>query len=950
LVVLGALWRAASAGAFTENQLLTGRLDPTLDYRTLTTAHFRLHYPKELSEVAGRIGETAEASYRKVSRTLGVDFVDPTNIVIVEQSDESNVFTTVFPDRQIFLDLVLPAEGQGLNDFADYPDWVLTHEYTHVLHLQMKQGIYRALGSLFGSWVNPNLGTPAWLKEGLAVYLESTLTPKGRGESATYRMIMRKAVEENKLRREEFATLSSASNYEDTRWPWTIRPYLFGYYLVRTLIRNSAVGADKIFWRTAGGLPFDSNALLASSPFKSMDDLWEKMLEEVEAESRTEIRALGKEPETKLEYLSHTGEIHSGLVLSPDGQTLLATRDSALVENLIEKWDLKGDSFKGPFPVVARSTGTRTTFSRSGRFLLFDQTARARRYYLMSDLYIYDRKKREIVSVSPYFRARDPEASPDGVHVVFVANERGSNVLVRSNTAWENLEILYEPPPFTRITGPRYSPDGTTIAFELHDPKTGAQDLALLKDGKIERVIADGSENMHVSWSPDGKYLLFSSDRNGIPNIYAYAIASRKTYRISHVVGGLFYPVLDPAKKWLYVVSYRSTGYDVARFPWQPSTWTAVPSRVRADATTILDAEAVPEPSETHAPSGVSVVDHPYSAWGSLLPQYLRPSFAFYPYTTQYGAEFGAVDPLFFHSYTFDLRYDTASRMPVGKIFYFDAGFSSPWSLTLENQATASRGAVAGLSTVNFTLHYPLTEDGNHVYLNAGIVAATPNEGTFGSAYSPAMGPHLGYHYDTQYKDFGASLYQTGSLVDLSLRHLFPLVSRDRATTILSGTLERHFGGFSRRDAFHLGVQGAEILSGRPSTYAFFGVTGYESFPLSNGGGYLLYGYPPDRVVTSTGLGIANFAYTFPIVEAHRNLFFLPIYLGQTSMGVRAQTAAVELPANGTFTPWSYGAEVYQELIAGQVFDLTAKLGAYNGPRELGGEFQTIFSLQSSDF
>ncbi len=933
------------AEAYGEQQLLASRLDPSLDYRTFTTAHFRIHYPKDLSEVAARFADAAESAYRNVSKALGVEFPESTNLVIVEQSDESNVFTTVFPDRQIFLDLSLPNEGTGLSDFADYPDWVMTHEYTHVLHLQMKRGLYRALASVFGAWINPNVGTPAWLKEGLAVYLESTLTPKGRGGGSTYRMVMRTAVAEKKLRREEFATLARAANYEDTRWPWTIRPYLFGYYLVRTLVRNSAVGTDQVFWRTAGGVPFRSDGLLEGTPFDSMDALWEKMLQDVESESQAEIRALGPEPRTKVQYLSSSGEIHSGLALSPDGKTLVATRDSALTENAIEKWELDGDRFKGPFPVVSRSTGTRTAFSRSGRFLLFDQTARAQRYYLMSDLYIYDLKTAAIVGASSYFRSRDPDAGPDGKHVVFVANLRGSNVLARSDTGWGNLEVLYEPPPFTRITGPRYSPDGTSIVFQLKDDRTGAEDLAILRDGKVERIVADGSANIHPSWTPDGEFLLFSSDRTGVPNIFAYSLKSRKTFRLTHVLGGLFYPVLDPAKRWLYVVSYRSTGYDVARFPWRQAVWKEVPNRgpVRATAS---DASAASPTHGASTPTG----DRPYAGLGYLSPQYLRPSFAFYPYTNQYGAEFGAVDPLYFHSYSVDVRYDTASRMPVGKIFYFDGGFSTPWSFTLANQSSASRESVLGLSSADLTLHFPLSDDGNHVYLRAGAVGQMPNRGRLGTTYSPAAGPHLGYRYDTQFKDLGASLYQSGSLVDFDLSHLFPLAQGDSATTVLTTDLERHFGAFFRRDAFHLGLQGGAVLFGRASSYAYFGLSGYESFPLSSGGGFLVYAYPPEKIVNTNSLGIANFAYTFPVAEIQRNLFFLPFYLGRTSAGIRMQGAAADLPGGGTFNAWSYGAELYQDILAGQVFGLTAKLGVYNGPRSLGGEFQTLFSLQANDF
>jgi Tol biopolymer transport system component len=926
--------------ASTPMALLQNRLDPHDEFRTLETAHFLIHYPTYLEELALRMGNVAENSYSKVTDALGLRPENRTHIVVVAQSDEPAIATISFPMNLIFFDVTPPNEAQGINDYTDFHDWVITHEFTHVVHLQTREGIYKALGSIFGPWVNPNLGTPAWLKEGLAVYLESTLTPHGRGGASTYRMMMRSAVADGNLRSEDFATLDRTANFEDVHWPWSVRPYLFGYYMVRTLVQNNSRGLSSLPGGTAHGVPFSLSGLLEGTPFRNFSDFWKATLTEIEKESREEIRTLQAKPFTPLEYLSDTGLLYSGLTLSPDGKTLAVTHDQPNEDNAIFTLKIEGEVVSKPSLLVTRSTGSQTSFSKSSRFLLFDQTARSQHYYQMSDLYIYDLKKKEIISSSPYLRARDPDAAPDGKHVVFIANTDGQNTLMVSDTNWENRETLYSPSAYGRMMSPRYSPDGKAIAFAIRNANRGGQDIAILRDQALEYIVEDGAYNTGLSWTRDGKYLLYSSDRTGVTNIYAYEFSSRRTYQISHVLGGLFSPNLDPNHKWVYAISYRGKGYDVARFPWDPSKWT------------VVDVAAPISKSQPYEPPFVASKDQTsdYRSSRYLFPQFIRPSVSFYPYTHQFGFQTSAIDPLFLHTYALDLRYDTASSMPVGDFAYYDLAHLAPWTFNVQHQVVTTHSGSSGLVDGSLTFYIPLSTDSNSTYLTPGLIGLAPNTGRFGGFYNPSAGAHLGFRYDTQFKDLSSSFYQYGNLVDVDFRQLFSLSSGGPSTTYMTTSLSDHRNGFYPRHFIHAEFQGAAIFAGLDSTFAYFGVAGTQSFPLNSPNGYFLYGYAPDRVTRSPSLGIANLVYTLPILEIQHGVGVAPIYFGRLSLGLRTQAAAIELPSGGAFMPWSYGAEFYQDIVAGQVFGMTARLGFYNAPKSLGGDFQTLFSLSSNDF
>ncbi len=71
-------------------------------------------------------------------------------------------------------------------------------------------------------------------------------------------------------------------------------------------------------------------------------------------------------------------------------------------------------------------------------------------------------------------------------------------------------------------------------------------------------------------WSPDGKTLYFVSDRTGIPNIYAYELATGKLAQVSNVLTGAYMPAISNDGKRLVYVGYHSRGFDLFELPIDP--------------------------------------------------------------------------------------------------------------------------------------------------------------------------------------------------------------------------------------------------------------------------------------------------------------------------------------------------------------------------------------------
>jgi Tol biopolymer transport system component len=77
-----------------------------------------------------------------------------------------------------------------------------------------------------------------------------------------------------------------------------------------------------------------------------------------------------------------------------------------------------------------------------------------------------------------------------------------------------------EPPG--RYRNPELSPDGTRVALEVSDPQNHSQDVWLvdLVRGVASRFTFDAANDIYPIWSPDGNWIMFGSDRDGVFNLY----------------------------------------------------------------------------------------------------------------------------------------------------------------------------------------------------------------------------------------------------------------------------------------------------------------------------------------------------------------------------------------------------------------------------------------------
>ena len=161
---------------------VTGAVDPTQSWRSIESQHFMLHFAEPHQSVAERALVIAERAHLRLSQELDWTPAEKTHLVLSDESDYANGFATVFNINRSVLFMAPPTGVGGLEDFDDWLDLLITHEYTHVLHLDKAEGAPRAMRSVFGRFLLlfPNVFQPSWVVEGLATYKETDVSAVAR--------------------------------------------------------------------------------------------------------------------------------------------------------------------------------------------------------------------------------------------------------------------------------------------------------------------------------------------------------------------------------------------------------------------------------------------------------------------------------------------------------------------------------------------------------------------------------------------------------------------------------------------------------------------------------------------------------------------------------------------------------------------------------------------------
>jgi TolB protein len=128
-----------------------------------------------------------------------------------------------------------------------------------------------------------------------------------------------------------------------------------------------------------------------------------------------------------------------------------------------------------------------------------------------------------------------PAWSPNGQEIAFVSDRSGRPMLyVMDRDGSNTRRITYD---FAYVGTPSWSPKGDRIAFAAMDDGNNFNIYTTAPDGSEPVRLTTGGSNENPTWSPDGRFIAFSSTRGGSADIYVMRADGQDMRRLTFTGG-----------------------------------------------------------------------------------------------------------------------------------------------------------------------------------------------------------------------------------------------------------------------------------------------------------------------------------------------------------------------------------------------------------------------------
>ncbi len=582
--------------------------DPKRVWKTVESKHFIVHYYEPLKDVGRRVAVVAEYGHRLLAPKLGHVPKTKTHIVLVDDTDSSNGFANVIPRNTIRLFASAPPAISALNDHDDWLYSLTAHEYTHILHLDSIGGLPKLYNRLVGKTWAPNQIQPRWVIEGLATYQESERSSGGRTRQSLFDMLLRVAALDKK-----HLDLDAVSN-GPRAFPGGQAAYLYGSHFLKFIFdRHGEDKMRKMTWAYGSSpIPYGINRAIervTGETFTTLYKLWRKHLRD---KYSLQLQSIDRRGRREGRRLTFTGLGNALPVYSKDGKSLIWSSSDGFSAHEYRHMP------------VGSHVGKSTRYAQLQRAGVYDVLANGdmvvergsfyRTNYSFQDLYHYSRKHNRYRRLTRGLRAHQPRISPNEREIVFKLNGSSkSHIAVMPLQPEAKHRVIWSSSGrYDQAGTPAWSPDGKSIAFSAWR-HGGYRDILIhdLRTGKTVELMRDRALDVQPTFGPKGKYLYYSSDRNGVYNVYAYELATKQTYQVTNTIGCALAPTVSKDGKRLAYQGFDIDGYDIYEIALDKKRWLQPE----------LYVDTRPAPTNARNDSVAVSKPRPYRALDTLAPQ-----------------------------------------------------------------------------------------------------------------------------------------------------------------------------------------------------------------------------------------------------------------------------------------------------------------------------------------
>ena len=919
--------------------------NPDVKWRTIETEHFYVHYWAGNEEAAERTAMIAEKAYRELTDAWGHAPFLKTHVTLTDTQDTANGLASSLPYPRITAYTTAPESLSVLEAYDDWLDILITHELVHVIHLDTVHGLYRAANAVLGFGVlgkvtQPNILQPRWVVEGVATMHESKYSSMGRRRSAQFDAILRMAVLDR-----TFQSLDQVSTGARV-YPHGTSVYLYGLHFMQYIAAR--YGQDKLrelshIYATQL-VPYGINKAIEKVVGVSFYELWEEFKRDTERRFEAQARQIRSRGLRQGRRLTFAGESTRYPMWSRDDAFIYFYKADGHREEGLKRLPATGGRIREGIGIGRQGADVdiehvidvedpgEASFVGATDDIVFGMTGVHDLRYRWSDLWRWNGgDPKQVEQLTFGLRASEPHVSPDGRTVVFRRND-----MAQSRLAFLELDTgdVVELPPFDRMSQvytPRWHPGGEKVAFSAWEDG-GYRDIFVYDrpSGQLQRITADRHIDMSPSWSPDGRYLLFVSDRSDVYNIYAWDTQSERLHQVSNVLGGAFEPMVSHDGDRLAYVGFTTAGYDLWVMDFDPQQWLEVMPTV---TDLPVSEDPTPElPDQRGRP--LSLSSRRYRPIETFFPRTIFPTaldFQSAQFGTSLGFSTGVADVLGFHTLLVNFNYAISDRVPTGSVSYtysrlfpdfsvaasrnyFERGrgftryqYDRPEGsgdsyLATDYEERVSRVRLAtGLPVIrhprhraDFSVSYQWTLWEN---LDEGDLQVDPNAPTASLPRVGAAGEvGVGMSYSNEFDGAGRFTFgsEQGRAIGTSFSVMDPRLGGDFSDFLVSGTYRETIpmpwrGHQSLQLQFRGGLSAAGASGAQPYCVGDYQFGGDAIRTLLQRGRYftgcsaLLRGYPPG-VARGNYFAVASFEYRAPLLDVDRGLGTLPFFFRRIGM------------------------------------------------------------------
>jgi TolB protein len=210
--------------------------------------------------------------------------------------------------------------------------------------------------------------------------------------------------------------------------------------------------------------------------------------------------------------------------------------------------------------IYEKLTGIKGVFGTKVAYVTAEQRGKDRLYSLIVSDQDGENEYKIMESKDPIM---SPAWSPDGRQLAYVSFEGSkSSIFVQTLRSGNRFQVSSKP----GINGaPSFSPDGRKLVVTLGGVD-GNPDIHVLDitSRKTTRLTTHRAIDTEGTWSPDGRYIYFTSDRSGGPQVYRISANGGTPERVTFEGSYNARPRLSPDGKRLAMVHNDRGNYRIA--------------------------------------------------------------------------------------------------------------------------------------------------------------------------------------------------------------------------------------------------------------------------------------------------------------------------------------------------------------------------------------------------